>query len=76
MTTPGFIAMSSAVARTKDQIYRTHCAATGGVPAAPVRTSMRCVRCKGVFNYTVSAIDGRTTGRCSSAGCLQWPLSA
>lgn len=76
MTTPGFIALSRAVARTKDQIYRTHCAATAGVPPVAVRASMRCLRCRGLLSYTVSAIDGRTTGRCSSAGCLNWALSA
>lgn len=72
MTTPGFIALSSAVARTKDQIYRTHCGGMASVPPAPVKASMRCLKCGGLFNYTVSAIDGRTTGRCSSAGCLKW----
>jgi hypothetical protein len=24
------------------------------------------------LTYSASAVDGRTTGRCSSANCIQW----
>jgi len=72
MTTPGFGAFSSAVARAKADIFRRHFDPATLRPAETVKASMQCVRCGGLLTYTASAVDGRMTGRCSSAGCIQW----
>lgn len=72
MTTPGFGAFSSAVARAKNEIFRQHFDPKTLRPAETVKASMQCVRCGGLFIYTASAIDGRMSGRCSSAGCIRW----
>lgn len=72
MTTPGFIGISSAIARAQAAIRQQHCPPPGYYPAQHVKASMRCVRCKGLLTYTVSPIGARTTGRCSSAGCIEW----
>jgi hypothetical protein len=72
MTTPRFRAISSAVARTMSAVRAQHCQPPTFRPAAPVRDSMRGMACGGLLQYTASAIDGRTSGRCSSAGCIRW----
>jgi hypothetical protein len=72
MTTPGFGAFSSAVAQTKAAIFRQHFDQKTLRPADTVKASMRCIRCGGLLTYTASATDGRMTGRCSTAGCLEW----
>ncbi|CAN7458609.1 hypothetical protein LJR099_003086 [Variovorax paradoxus] len=72
MTTPGFGAFSSAVARAKTEIFRRHFDPTTLRPAETVKASIRCIRCGGLFAYTASAVDGRMSGRCSSAGCIKW----
>ncbi|CAA2106135.1 hypothetical protein [Variovorax paradoxus] len=72
MTRPGFGALSSAVARAQAEIRQQHCPPPSYYPTAAVRSSMKCTRCGGLLNYTVSPIGARTTGRCSSAGCIEW----
>lgn len=72
MTRPGFGALSSAVAQTKAAIFRQHFDPKTLRPAETVKASMQCMRCRGLLTYTASAIDGRMTGRCSSADCLKW----
>ena len=72
MTTPGFGAFSSAVAKAKTEIFRRHFDPTTLRPTESVKASMRCIRCGGLFTYTASAVDGRMSGRCSSAGCINW----
>ena len=72
MTRPGFGAFSSAVAQTKAAIFRQHFDPKTLRPAETVKASMRCCRCGGLLTYTASAIDGRMSGHCSSAGCLKW----
>lgn len=72
MTRPGFGALSSAVAQTKAAIFRQHFDPKTLRPAETVKASMQCMRCRGLLTYTASAIDGRMTGRCSSAGCIRW----
>lgn len=72
MTRPGFGAFSSAVAQAKAAIFRQHFDPNTLRPAATVKASMRCTRCGGLLTYTASAVDGRMTGRCSSADCLKW----
>lgn len=72
MTTPGFGAFSSAVARAKNEIFRRHYNPATLRPTETVTASMQCVRCGGLFNYTASSIDGRMSGRCSSASCIKW----
>jgi len=72
MTRPGFGAFSSAVANTKAEIFRRHFDPKTLLPAESVKASMRCLACGGLFTYSASAINGRMTGHCSSAGCLKW----
>jgi hypothetical protein len=72
MTTPGFGAFSSAVARTRNEIFRRHFNPATLLPTETVKASMQCLRCGGLFTYSASAINGRMTGRCSSAGCIKW----
>lgn len=71
MTTQHFSAMASATARAMAAVRTEHCPAPDYRPAAPVRASMPCTKCGGVLKFNVSA-DGRTSGRCSSAGCITW----
>lgn len=76
MTTPGFGAIASAVARTKTEIFRRHFDPDETLrPVETVKASMQCTRCGGLLNYTASAIDGRRSGRCSSAGAAMGRLN-
>lgn len=72
MTKPGFGAFSSAVAKAQAAIRQQHCPPPTYYPAEHVKGSMDCVRCGGQLIYSVSPIGARTTGQCSSAGCLKW----
>ncbi|BEP44093.1 hypothetical protein [Variovorax sp. V15] len=72
MTRPGFGAFSSAVARAQAAVRSQHCQPPTFRPAQSERGTIRCTKCGGNLNYTASAIDGRTTGRCSTAGCVTW----
>lgn len=71
MTTPGFGALSSAVARARNEIFRRHFDPTTLLPAAQVKASMQCLLCNGSLRYTAST-DGRMILNCSSAGCIKW----
>lgn len=72
MTTRGFGAFSSAVARAMAEVRRQHCAPPHFRPAQTTQGTIRRTKCGGNLTYTASAIDGRTTGRCSSVGCVNW----
>lgn len=72
MTTPGFGAFSSAVARAMSEVRSQHCKPPTFRPAETARGTIRCTRCGGNLTFTASAIDGRTSGRCSSSGCIKW----
>lgn len=72
MTTARASALLSATARAMAEVKTRHCPAPTYRPAAAVRASTRCQKCGGVLTYSVSSIDGRSTGRCSSAGCITW----
>ncbi|MDP9992029.1 hypothetical protein J2W28_001057 [Variovorax boronicumulans] len=72
MTTPGFGAISSAVARAMSEVRSQHCKPPTYRPAETQRGSIRCPKCGGLVTYTASAIDGRTSGHCSSSGCIKW----
>lgn len=72
MTTPGFGAFSSAVARAQAEVRKLHCKPPTYRPAETARGTIRCTRCCGNLTYSASAGDGRTTGRCSSANCIKW----
>lgn len=72
MTRPHFLAQTSAIVNAKAAIYRAHRCDPVTPPAQSLKSSTRCPSCRGLLQYTVSSIDGRTTGRCSSAGCLRW----
>lgn len=72
MTREIFSQLASATARAQAQVRSMHCQPPTFMPPAPVRASIRCTKCGGLLNYTVSAVASRTTGRCSSAGCITW----
>lgn len=72
MTTRHFSALASATARAIAAVRTEHCPAPTFRPAATVRGAMRCLKCGGRLTFTASAIHGRTSGRCSSAGCINW----
>ncbi|CAN7321962.1 hypothetical protein LJR084_001856 [Variovorax sp. LjRoot84] len=72
MTTKHFSALASATARAIAAVRTEHCPAPDFRPAAAVRGSMPCMKCRGRLSFTASAIDGRTSGRCSSSGCIRW----
>lgn len=67
MTTTTYGATALAMAT----IHSKHLQA--GKPAETVKASMRCTRCSGSLQYTVS-VTGVVTGRCNSAGCLRWVM--
>jgi hypothetical protein len=71
MTTPGFGAISSAVARAMSEVRSQHCKPPTYRPAETQRGSIGCTACRGLLTFTASAVDGRTTGRCSSANCIK-----
>ncbi len=72
MTRPSFGAFSSAVARAQAAVRSQHCQPPLFRPAQTKQGTIRCTKCGGNLTYTASAIDGRTTGRCSSVGCVNW----
>jgi len=72
VTTPGFGAFSSAVARAMAEVRKQHCQPPHYRPAQTQRGSIRCTKCRGLLTFTVSAVDGRTSGRCTSVGCIKW----
>ena len=65
-------ALLGATARAMAEVKNLHCPAPTYRPATAVRAAIRCTTCGGLLTYTASSIDGRTTGRCSSAGCISW----
>jgi hypothetical protein len=68
MTTARFNSMAGPTAQAMAAVHALH----PKPPEQLVRASIRCTRCRGLLTYSVSPIGGRTTGRCSSAGCLNW----
>ncbi|WP_422096846.1 hypothetical protein [Variovorax sp.] len=72
MTTPTFSRLVGPTARAMAAVRNTHCQPPTFRPAATTRGTIRCTHCGGNITFTASAIDGRTTGRCSSADCICW----
>lgn len=72
MTTAIFNAHVGPRARALNAIKQAHCAPPAYRPAHDVRGTTPCPKCKATIRFTVLASDGRTTGRCSTAGCLEW----
>lgn len=72
MTTATFNAHVGPRARALNVIKRRHCAPPAYKPEGDVRGQMACTRCNGTIKFTVLASDGRTTGKCSTTGCLTW----
>ena len=72
MTRQQTSALLGATARAMAEVRNRHCPAPAYRPATAVRASTRCQKCGGLLTYSVSSVDGRTTGRCSSAGCITW----
>lgn len=71
MTTMHFSRLASATARAIASVRTEHCPAPTFRPAATVRGSMPCTKCGGLLHFA-AATSGRTTGRCSSSGCVNW----
>ncbi len=74
MTTEAFNRTAGPIARALYAVKSVHCAPPAFKPEADVQdtTPCTCKDCKGTIKFTVRASDGRTTGRCSSSGCLNW----
>ncbi|VTU28360.1 hypothetical protein [Variovorax sp. RA8] len=68
MTTSNVSTLASATACAMAAVRLQHCPPPDLRPAAAVRGVMPCTRCQGRLTFT----DGRTTGRCSSSGCIRW----
>lgn len=71
MTTASFSRLASAVAQAQSTVRALHCKPPAYRPAQTVRASIRCTKCGGNLNFTVSA-GGHTSGRCSSLNCVTW----
>ena len=72
MTTPAWNALNRHRVAAITAVKLEHCPAPAYKPAADVKSTMSCPKCKGRLTYTVSAESGMSTGRCSSAGCVNW----
>lgn len=72
MTTATFNAHVGPRARALNAIKVQHCAPPAYKPQGDVTGKIPCTKCTGTIKYTVRASDGCTTGRCSTAGCLNW----
>lgn len=72
MTRAGFGALSSAISQAQAAIRQKHCPPPTFYPLTEVVASMTCMRCGGRLSYAVLPISARTSGQCSSAGCIKW----
>jgi hypothetical protein len=72
MTTARFNAQAGPTARALDVIKTQHCAPPAFKPVADVKGEIACTKCRRPLRFTVLASSGRTTGRCSTLGCLNW----
>ena len=72
MTRAHFLAQTSAIVNAKAAIYRAHRCDPTRPPTTSSKASMRCLKCGGLLTYSLSSIDGKTSGHCSSAGCIRW----
>lgn len=72
MTTRHFSALASATAKANAEVRRLHCPEPSLKPHADVKGAMPCLKCRGRLTYAVSSKDGRTSGKCSSVGCVTW----
>lgn len=43
-----------------------------GIPKQTVNVTTECPRCGGPLDFTQSAYNGHTAGRCRKDGCLAW----
>lgn len=72
MTTQHFNSHVGPRARALNAIRSVHCAPPAYKPAQNVKGEIACTKCKAPLKFTVPASNGSTTGRCSTAGCLDW----
>ncbi|MDP2074602.1 hypothetical protein [Hydrogenophaga sp.] len=72
MTTAKFNALAGPTARAMASVKGEHCTPPTYRPTEQVRGSMRCTKCGGTLQFTVSAINGASTGRCNSINCVRW----
>lgn len=74
MTTAAFNRTAGPIAQALNVIKRAYCKPPAYKPTADSRGTFRCTvkDCDGTIKFTVRASDGGTTGKCSSAGCLEW----
>lgn len=68
---PRFNSLASLIAQAVSHLRSQHCQPPSYSPQATVRSTMRCTKCGGTLPYLVS-VTGKTSGRCSSAGCVRW----
>lgn len=68
MTRQQTSALYSATAKAMAAVHALH----PTPPAELVRASIRCPKCGGRLAYTASE-TGKTSGKCSSRGCVTWP---
>lgn len=73
MTTARFNRLAGPQALALNAIKSVYCKPPTFKPAAPVAGTNPCTRkgCAGTIKFTVRA-SGGTSGRCSTAGCLDW----
>jgi len=71
VTTSTFSALASATARAIAAVRSPHCPALSS--ALQNRCAPPCAAPSAAAStYSVSSVDGRTTGRCTGAGCITW----
>lgn len=74
MTTAAFNRTAGSIARALHAVKSVHCQPPAYKPPESATGTTPCTMkgCSGIIKYTVRASDGGTTGRCSTAGCLNW----
>lgn len=71
MTTSHFAALVGPTARAMAHVRALHCRPPTFRPAETASGSMRCTKCGGTLRFKAS-VTGKTSGKCSSAGCINW----
>lgn len=72
MTTATFNALLRFRTAALAQVKREHCQPPAYKPAQDVHGAIECPKCRGLLTFNVRASDGRSNGRCASAGCVTW----
>ncbi len=72
MTTARFSAMLRPTIQALTEVKTRYCAPPNYRPAKRETGFVRCPACGGQIRFTVSAVDGRSDGRCNSTNCVNW----